>query len=68
MRAVLKHVPLEPWIQLMTGGLKTVSLAWVNKIAVIGCIWLFVSESSRTYEGRINAAPGKEAPVQILNW
>ena len=57
MRAVLKHVPLESWIQLMIGGLKTVNLAWVNKIAVIGCTWLFVYESSVTYEGRMNVAP-----------
>ena len=34
MRVALKHVPRERWIQLMIGGFKTVSLAWVNKIAV----------------------------------
>ena len=56
MRVVLKHVPLERWIQHMIGGLKTVNLAWVNKIAVIGCTWLFVYESALTYEGRMNAA------------
>ena len=39
MRAVLKHFPLERWIQLMIGGFKTVNLAWVNKIAVIGYTW-----------------------------
>ena len=42
----------------MIGGLKTVHLAWVNKIAAIGCTWLFVYESSITYEGRMNAATG----------
>ena len=57
MRVVLKHVPLERWIQLMIGGLKTVNLAWVNKVAGIGCTWLFVYESSVTYEGRMNVAP-----------
>ena len=36
-----KHVPLERWIQHMIGVLKTVSLAWVNKVTVIGCTWLF---------------------------
>ena len=41
MRVVLRHVPRERWIQLMNGGLKTVNLAWVIKIAVIGCTWLF---------------------------
>ena len=56
MRAVLKHVPLERWIQLI-GGLKTVNLAWVNKIAIIAYTWLFVYESARRYEGRMNAAP-----------
>ena len=57
MRAVLKHDPLERWIQNMIGGLKTVSLAWVNKIAVIDCTWLFAYESALAYEGRMNAAP-----------
>ena len=60
MRAVLKHVPLEGWIQLMIGGLKTGKLAWVNKIALIGCTWLLVYESAPTYEGRMNAAPEQE--------
>ena len=36
MRVVLKFVPLERWIQLMIGGFKTVNLAWINKIVVIG--------------------------------
>ena len=61
MRAVLKHVPLERWSQLMNGGLKTVNLARVNKIAVIGCTWLFVYESPLTYEGRMNAVPSLDA-------
>ena len=41
----------------MIGGLKTVNLAWVNEIAVIGCTRFFVYESALTYEGRMNAAP-----------
>ena len=57
MRAVPKDVSLERWIQLMFGGFKTVNLAWVNKIAKIGYTCLFVYESARRYEGRMNAAP-----------
>ena len=57
MRVVLKHVPLERWIQPMTGGFKTVNLAWVNKAPMIGYTWLFVYENIRKYEGRMNAAP-----------
>ena len=30
MRAVLKHVPLERWIQLMIGGFKTLNLVGVK--------------------------------------
>ena len=56
MRVVIKHVSLERWIQLMVGGFKTVSLAWVNKVAIICCTWLFVYESLRRYERRMNAA------------
>ena len=56
MRVVLKHVPLERWIQLISGRFKTVNLAWVNKIALIGYTWLFVYESPRRYEGRMNTA------------
>ena len=41
MRVFLKIVPLERWIQFMIDGFKTVSLAWVNKIAVIGYTWPF---------------------------
>ena len=41
----------------MIDGFKTVSLAWVNKIAMIGYTWLFVYESARRYKGRMNAAP-----------
>ena len=52
MRGVLKHVPLERWIQHMIDGFKTVSLAWVNKIAMIGYTWLFVYESAVRYEWR----------------
>ena len=55
-RAVLKHLPLERWIQLMIGGFKTVSFAWVNKGALIGYTWLSVYESARRYVGRMNAA------------
>ena len=57
MRAVLKHVPLERWIQLLLGGLKTVNLAWVNKFAMIGYTWLFVYERPRRYKGRMNTGP-----------
>ena len=56
MRAVLKHVPLERWIQLMICGLKTVNLEW-EKIVMIGYTWLFIYESARTYEGRMIADP-----------
>ena len=45
MRVVLKHVPLERWIQLMIGSFKTVNLARVNKIAVISYTWLVVYEA-----------------------
>ena len=31
--------------------------AWVNKIDMIGYIWLFVYENPRTYQGRMNAGP-----------
>ena len=41
----------------MIGGFKTVCLACVNKVAMIGYTWLFVYESLRRYEGRMNAAP-----------
>ena len=57
MRLVLKHVPLERWIQLMIAGFKTVNLVWVNKVTMIGYTWLFVYESARRYEGRTNVAP-----------
>ena len=57
MRAVLEHVPLERWIELMTGGFKTVSSAWVNKFDMIGYTRLFVHESARRYKGLMNAAP-----------
>ena len=57
MRVVLKHIPLERWIQLMIGGLKTVNLAWINKTPMISYTWLFVYESLRRYEGWMNAAP-----------
>ena len=58
MRAAFKRVPLERWVQLMIGGFKTVNLAWINEIAVIGCTWLFVYESARNFEERMNAALG----------
>ena len=57
LRVVLKHGPLERWIELMIGDLKNISLAWVNKIAEIGFRWLFVYKSALTYEGRMNVAP-----------
>ena len=33
-------------------------MAWVNKVAMFGYTWLFVYESARRYEGRMNVAPG----------
>ena len=36
--------------------------AWVNKIAMIGYAWLFVYESPRRYQGRMNAAPEQVGP------
>ena len=60
MRVVLKNVPLERWNQLMIGDFKTVNLAWVNKVAMIGYPWLFVYEIACRYEERmLNAAPGE---------
>ena len=59
--APLKHVPHERWVQPMIGGFKIVKLAWVNKIAMIRYTWLFVYESARRYEGRMNAAPSHPA-------
>ena len=41
----------------MIDGFKTVNLAWVNKIGMIGYTILFVYESTRWYEGQMNAAP-----------
>ena len=41
----------------MIGSFKTVNMAWINKIAMSGYTWLFVYESARRYEGRMNAAP-----------
>ena len=52
-----KNIPPESWIQLMTGGFKTVSLAWVNKIAGIGYTRSFVYESAQSYEEEIHAPP-----------
>ena len=51
MQAVLKHVPLERWIQLLIGGFKTINLAWVNKFAMSSYTWRFVYESPRRYDG-----------------
>ena len=34
----------------MFGVLKTVNLAWVKKIAVIGYTWLFVNQRAFSYE------------------
>ena len=47
---LVKNIPLERWIQLVIGGFKTVSLAWVNKIAVTGYAWLFIYESAHSYK------------------
>ena len=41
----------------MIGGFKTVSLAWVNKIAVIGYPWLFVYESFHSYKEGMHVPP-----------
>ena len=59
IRAVIKHVPLQRWIQLMFGGFKTVNFSWVNKI-MIGYTWLFVYESAHKYEGQMNVAPSRQ--------
>ena len=48
-QVVLKHVPLERWIQLMIGGFKIVNLAWVKNV-VIGYTWIFVYESAGRYK------------------
>ena len=50
----------------MIGGFKTVSLAWVNKNAMIGYTWLLVYESARRYEARMNAAPGLQQALTQL--
>ena len=42
MRAVLKHIPFERWIQRMIGSFKPVNLKWVNKVAMIGYSWLLI--------------------------
>jgi len=42
----------------MIGGFTTVSLAWVNKIAVIGYPWLFVFESDKSYEEGMHVPTG----------
>ena len=34
----------------MSGGFKTVSLAWINKIVVIGYTWIIVYEIAHSYE------------------
>ena len=59
MAPPLKNVLRERCIQLMFGGLKTVNLAWVKKFAVIGCSRIFVYESARSYQVRMNAAPAQ---------
>ena len=41
----------------MTGGFKTVNLAWVNKPVVVGYTCPYVYERARCYEGRMNAVP-----------
>ena len=57
-KLMIAVVPLERWVQLMSGRLKTVNLAWVNRIPLIGNTWLFVHEITRSYEGRMNATLG----------
>ena len=53
----MTNVPLERWIKVMIGGFKTVSLASLNEVVVIGYTWLFVYECARSYKGRMNAVP-----------
>ena len=51
----------------MIGGLKNVNLVWVYRTAVIGCTtWLFVYESPRKYEGRMNAAPAVLSKEKVI--
>ena len=74
--ATRQPIPVSPLISCWwsTPHIHRVELAWVNKIAVIGCTWLIVYESALIYEGRMNAAPGwfgvpEEKPdVWLLNW
>ena len=63
----LKNLLLERCSQHMIGGLKTVNLTWVNKIAVIGGTWIFVYESARSYERRLNAAPNSVS-LSSVRW
>ena len=44
----------------MSGGFKTVSLEWANKIAVIGYACLFVYEIAQSYEARVHVPPTRE--------
>ena len=49
----------------MTGDFKTVKLAWVNKIVVIGLTWLFVSQRAHAYEGRMKAGHESENAITV---
>ena len=48
---LLKNVPFERWMQLMIVSFKTVNLAWVCKIAVIGHALFFVYQRAHSFEG-----------------
>ena len=37
----------------MIGGFEPVSLAWINKIAIMGYTWFSVYESVHSYEDRV---------------
>ena len=41
----------------MIGVFKNVSLAWINKVAVIGYTWLFVSHRAHSHEEGLHVPP-----------
>ena len=61
-----KNGPFECWIQLMIGGFKTVNLARVNKIIVIGYTWIFVYEVAHSYEEGMHVLPALKALEIII--
>ena len=44
----------------MIAGIKAATLEWVNKIDVIGCTWIFVYESTHSYEGAQHVPPERK--------